>query len=245
MTQAGWYQDPSAPFLVRWWDGYRWTNEVRPGPGGAVDPAKDLADEAKYGRLASIAVLVGAASYTCQAVITAALVSRFFHAIRDQFNAPLQSDGTRAPLVLPHGITLLYVLSQLSGLVMLVVEVIFLVWFYNAAKVAARAGLPARRSPAWAVVGWIIPIVSLWFPYQSGVDFFPPGHPGRRKVGRWWALYLGMSVSLIVAAAVSFVGTGAGEVVAILAGGLSLAAALAARELITEVARVHAGLVGR
>jgi hypothetical protein len=142
-------------------------------------------------------------------------------------------------------LTVLYVVSQLSGLVMLVVEVIFLVWFYNAAAVASRAGLPARRSPAWAVVGWLIPIVSFWFPYQSAVDFFPPGHPSRKMAGRWWALYLSMSLSLIVVLAASLAGTAVGEAVAVLAGALSLAAALAARALITEVGRVHAGLLGR
>ena len=28
--QAGWYPDPQAPGVERWWDGYRWTANARP-----------------------------------------------------------------------------------------------------------------------------------------------------------------------------------------------------------------------
>lgn len=34
MTQPGWYPDPSgAAGQQRWWDGARWTQQVRPQPG--------------------------------------------------------------------------------------------------------------------------------------------------------------------------------------------------------------------
>jgi Protein of unknown function (DUF2510) len=46
VTEAGWFPDPMSPFMVRWWDGQAWTNEVRPG-GGGPDPAADVVDEAK------------------------------------------------------------------------------------------------------------------------------------------------------------------------------------------------------
>jgi hypothetical protein len=230
--------------MFRWWDGSQWTNDLRGGAGGA-DPRADLEDETKAGRLASKALWVGAAAHAGQAVVWALLFGRIFHAVRQQLHAPLKADGTRAPLVLPHGVSGLYVLSQLAGIALLAVEVIFVIWFYKAATLAVRAGLPARHSPAWAVVGWIIPVISLWFPYQSAVDLFPPGHSGRRKVNRWWALYVSMNISLGVVAVASFASSRAALAIAVLAAGLGLAAASAAVALIDEVDRVHAGLLGR
>jgi hypothetical protein len=256
VSQPGWYPDPAAPSLVRWWDGYRWTNDVRPGgpggsgwpggPGGAAGGgAADLADEARYGRRAAGALWVGAAAFSCQAFLLALLTGRFFHAVRTQLDAPLRSDGTRPPLVLPHSLAAQYALSQLVGIALLAVEVIFLIWFYKAATVAAQAGLPARRSPAWAVIGWIIPIVNFWFPYQSAIDMLPPGHPARHRVNRWWALYLTMSFSTLVPPLASLASTGVGLALALLVAVLAFAAAAAARSVIDEITRAHAELLRR
>ncbi|MFI6643233.1 DUF2510 domain-containing protein [Streptomyces sp. NPDC050504] len=41
-TPPGWYPDPSAPTLERWWDGTAWTGHTRP-PGGAADAAGQAA----------------------------------------------------------------------------------------------------------------------------------------------------------------------------------------------------------
>jgi uncharacterized RDD family membrane protein YckC len=41
MDQAppGWYADPAAPHLLRWWDGFRWTEHLEPAPNaGAPRP---------------------------------------------------------------------------------------------------------------------------------------------------------------------------------------------------------------
>lgn len=253
MSQPGWYPDPAAPNLVRWWDGYRWAEAVQtvggpggPGPAwGALDPRADVAEEAKSGHTAAVALWVGGVAVAAQALVFATLFGRFFHALRDQLNAPRRSDGTLAPLVLPHGLLGEYALSQAAGVALLIVQVLFLIWFYKAATIAARAGLPARRSPTWAIVGWIIPVVSLWFPYQSAVDLFPPGHPGRKVVGRWWALYLIQNIFLVVVGIAAFASTPVGVVLAVVEAALALAAVVAARTLITEVNQAHASLLGR
>jgi hypothetical protein len=54
-----------------------------------------------------------------------------------------------------------------------------------------------------------------------------------------------MSLGTIVVLVASFASTGAGLVLAIAQAGLAFAAAYAARDLINEVDRVHAGLLGR
>jgi hypothetical protein len=40
-TQAGWYQDPTQPGLLRWWDGTRWSDHSAPAApvvyGGGTD----------------------------------------------------------------------------------------------------------------------------------------------------------------------------------------------------------------
>ena len=83
--------------------------------------------------------------------------------------------------------------SNITSLVVFVAFVVTVVWVHVSATTAQRLGIPARRSPGWAVGGFLIPVVNLWWPYQSVCDLFPPGDPDRRVVGRWWALYLGAS----------------------------------------------------
>ena len=50
------------------------------------------------------------------------------------------------------------------------------------------------RSPVWVWLGWIVPIVSLWFPFQVVRDVRQNSRPGApvRLVGWWWAAYLAM-----------------------------------------------------
>jgi hypothetical protein len=82
------------------------------------------------------------------------------------------------------------------GLPGLVVGIVFLIWFHRAATAAARLRRPARHTPGWSVVGWLIPVVNFLFPYQSANDLFRPGEAGRATVGPWWTAYLVAQLSL-------------------------------------------------
>jgi uncharacterized membrane protein YidH (DUF202 family) len=98
-----------------------------------------------------------------------------------------QHSTTATPVSNPsvNAFTLLYDLVQLGALVVL------MIWLFRAASHARDLGLPARRKPVWAVLGFIIPVVSLWFPYQVLADCLAPTDtPGRRMVLWWWLLYL-------------------------------------------------------
>ena len=73
------------------------------------------------------------------------------------------------------------------------VAILFVTWFYRARVNAEGNGWPQRLSPAWAVAGWIIPLVNFWFPFQIMADIWRAGLPaearGKRAIlpGIWWA----------------------------------------------------------
>ena len=121
---------------------------------------------------------------------------------------------------------------------------VFLVWVHAAATSGRRLGLPATHSPGWAVAGFIVPVVNLWFGYQAVRDALPVGHPSRPLVGRWWALWLGTSfASFGVLAAVLVAGLAAGVVAGVLAAALAVAAAHAARQVVAAVGEAHERLL--
>ncbi|MFE7973405.1 DUF2510 domain-containing protein [Streptomyces shenzhenensis] len=70
----GWYPDPNAPQLERWWDGSAWT-EHRRAPGAPVPPA---APDRASGRAKAIA-LVTAGAVLVAAIVTGALLLRTDH----------------------------------------------------------------------------------------------------------------------------------------------------------------------
>ena len=47
---------------------------------------------------------------------------------------------------------------------------VFLVWLYRASGNAHASGCPQRRSAGWAVGGWFVPVIFLWFPYVRKVS---------------------------------------------------------------------------
>lgn len=240
MTEPGWFPDPMSPFMVRWWDGQAWTTEVRPG-GGGPDPAADVADEAKAGRMATRALWAGAIVYAGRMFMTVVLVRKFWPAFRSWLDTPAPRDR----FVMPSGVTGLNALSQLFSIGILVVGVLFLIWFYKAAVLAAKVGLPHRLGSAWAIAGWIVPVVNLWFPYQSAVDLLPPGSAGRSKVKQWWALWITLGTLSLASIAGSFVSAEVGLALAALASATAFAAAWAGQGVIEEVDGAHAEAIRR
>jgi hypothetical protein len=88
------------------------------------------------------------------------------------------------------------VLTNVGNDAFFVAVVPFLVWFYRARVNADGHGWPQRRSPAWAVAGWIIPVVNFWFPFQIMADIWRAGLPAEARAKPatlpqlWWACWL-------------------------------------------------------
>lgn len=67
------------------------------------------------------------------------------------------------------------------------------IWLFSARKAAEaiNPSVPHSRSRVWVWLGWWVPVVSLWFPYQVVRDV-RRGSTLRDSgvVGAWWALWL-------------------------------------------------------
>jgi hypothetical protein len=123
--------------------------------------------------------------------------------------------------------------------------VLFLLWFHRSASLAVQSGLPARRTPGLATASFFIPVLNLWWPYQSTCDLLPQEHPARQLVRRWWLLWIGCLLGGIAIVATAFVNTIALGVVTAATVLIALLAAVTARTVIGEIADAHDQLLAR
>jgi hypothetical protein len=233
----GWYHDPWRAAAYRYWDGAAWTGHVS-GPSSTEVEAPRLEEERAAGRWAKLALAWGGPALAVT-TITGAFQWHWLAEHWDEITRPgsdVQANGnTGAALV-----------GQIASLVLLVVGVLFLLWFHRAAANAVSAGMHARRSPVLATISFIIPILNLWWPYQSTCDLLPADHPGRIAVRRWWALWIGCTIAGLAVAAAAFTlndialaaTTAVGVVLAVLA-------AFAARAVVEEISDAHGQLMTR
>lgn len=101
-----------------------------------------------------------------------------------RFSAAAEA-GLEQPFVLYDGVSVLVGLVQLAGVVL--TGLWLLAVRRNVEQVAPGS---QRRGPAWAFLGWVVPVVSLWFPYQVVAD---AGRASTRRslaYGAWWGLFL-------------------------------------------------------
>ena len=104
--------------------------------------------------------------------------------------------------------------DDLLSLVTLAVSAPFyvalLMWQYRAARMARQLWLPAAHSAGLGVGSWFIPVVNLWFPYQSLRDCLPPGHPGRALIGRLWTCFISTVLLTLVTEVLAWAGSTVG-----------------------------------
>lgn len=197
-----------------------------------------LDDEQRSGRWTRLALAWAGPLYALQIVLSVVVTQAVIDNLRAIDWSADDPDVDLLASVNSGALTL----NQLAGVAVLVAQILFLVWFYRSVSLARAAGLPARRSPALAVVAWIIPILNWWWPYQSTVDALPPGHPARTGVLRWWLLWIAASNATFVAVLVGLASEPASWVVAAAGTGCALAAAFAARDVVEDVVAAHAQL---
>ena len=72
----------------------------------------------------------------------------------------------------------------------------FAVWLRRARINAEHRGWRQRRARGWTFWGWILPVVSLWIPFQIMGDIWRAGIPARQRhkiawlPALWWATWL-------------------------------------------------------
>lgn len=88
--------------------------------------------------------------------------------------------------------------------------VLTVIWLARARRNADRiAADQQRRSPVWVWLGWVVPIVSLWFPKQVVDDVWRSTvrEPDRPSTGLWWGTWIAAQVlSALAAQAFGFAG---------------------------------------
>lgn len=80
-------------------------------------------------------------------------------------------------------------------------------WWAGAARTRVDALVHRfrhRRGAAWATLGWFVPLVQIWFPYQVVADIhhagtLPAGAPtlARPPIERWWLCLLAGEAALV------------------------------------------------
>ena len=236
-TPAGWYPDPGNPSGLRWWNGTGWTEHASQPSRSTT--AVDIDEESRRARRARLALLAAVPAQVGTLVFVRMQFGDFIDQVRE-------FDGTRGQVEPDFTASGWGAASQISGTVGTVVAVLFLLWFSRSAHNALALGLPARREPAAGVAGFIIPIINLWWPYQSTSDLLPPGDTRRPLVLRWFLLWVvGGFAGAVVTWVAVFVGGGLGWALLAVPAVLTTLAALAARHLIGEIVACHADLAAR
>lgn len=230
VVPPGWHPDPWGTAALRWWDGTRWTGHVS---GVVTVPSPTSEREAsRWARLAMLWAGPALGLYAISSAFQAIWIAEHWEEI--------SNDGGRIP---DGASTFASTMGQLAFLALGAAAVMFLMWFYRSAAFAAASGLPARRRKGLAVASFVIPVVNLWWPYQSTCDLLPQGHPARRKVLRWWLLCLGSAVAGLAIVGSAFVDDTVLAATTAVTVGLALFAAVAARDMIVSVVAAHGELL--
>jgi hypothetical protein len=231
----GWHPDPWATAALRYWDGSQWTGHVAGMPGGPA-PTLRLAEEHTAARWARLGLAVaGPALGVC--TIAFAFQWNWIAEHWDEISTPGSSINST------NGNSGAAVVGQLGAVALIVGVALFMIWFHRSAVLAASSGLHARRSAGWATASFIIPVLNLWWPYQSTCDLLPQNHPARAAVRRWWALWIASFIGCFAVIFAAFVDPIVLAIAAAVTVVLALLAAVAARTVVTEITDAHDSLL--
>jgi hypothetical protein len=224
---------------MRWWDGARWTEHVAgwgqpahtaplPTGSGLRAAADGMPAEYHLARWLRPLLLVWPLALAASSVSLASSV----HQILDEHATSSTASGWD------------YV-GNVGSVLSITLLVVRILWLVRAGDVARRLSLPARRQPIASAIGWIIPILNFWWPYQGVRDLFPPSERPGGRLGWWWGCNVAAPIALIAgAAAATFVPVGVAVVLVGVALIPSIVAAALERTLVADVLAIHERLAG-
>ncbi|MCF6378783.1 DUF4328 domain-containing protein [Nocardioides KLBMP 9356] len=183
----GWYADPQDGRRLRWWDGERWTEHTH---------AREAAGSGRsHPRLGTgwraLAVVVQLALLGC--VATSAFVLYTDLAILDFVEElALRPDGVDVE----DGVRIdrLMALSLVDVGATLLTGVLFISWHYQLHNSSRMDRSAMRHGTGWTIGGWLVPVLSLWRPFQMvtdvrrGLTGDGAARPWRLQ-GWWWGCF--------------------------------------------------------
>lgn len=113
--------------------------------------------------------------------------------------ASVYSESARNGIDVLHTPLVAYDLVQIGALIIFPLYVVGCLFLHRARNVADALGAPQARGKVWVWLGWWVPIVSFWFPYQVVRDLV---RAAQRTVepniplGGWWAAWLTTMIAI-------------------------------------------------
>ncbi|MFF9777128.1 DUF4328 domain-containing protein [Streptomyces sp. NPDC013978] len=139
----------------------------------------------------AVAILLGAVAVADVVAVWAdlSLLDVMNRMLADDWSVALERDSDRAD-------GLMALAAALQTFTYLATAVVFLVWFHRV-RVNAEVFDPFghRKKRGWAIGGWFVPVVNLWFPRRIAVDCWDASGPWQKPrshalVNTWWKLWL-------------------------------------------------------
>lgn len=153
-------------------------------PAASPDPrASDT-----LARLAAGALLLTGAGRLARAVWEI----RLYRAGEPASGVPDQGGGVHRPLTSLENSY--HLVSTAGSVLTLLCAAAFLMWLGRVRDNArALSGRPPKYAGIWVYLGWVVPVVNLWFPRGIVADAYRASAPERRLpavVNVWWGLWL-------------------------------------------------------
>jgi hypothetical protein len=238
-TPPGWYHDPWRQAPMRWWDGVRWTEHLADWHGIRPAPPRVYAGPSIADRLdAEQRLTPWLRRLLWLWPLGAAASAAFLGATVEQFVDAIDEGRALGP------ISGWWYLTQLAGLLSLALVIVRIVWLYRAAQTARDLGLAARRDPLPAAIGWIVPIINLWWPYQGVTDLFPAHQRPDRRIAWWWTCSIVGSILPLAAIAGPFVPVGVAVGIVAVAVAPIVVAAVLELGLVRDAIAIHRDMAG-
>ena len=192
----GWVPPPAAPAGAPPYPAYPAYPAAYPSyeQGGDAGPPGYLSSGLPLRPIRGLAIAAAAVAVALALVQLAAWATSWSAAAELVLMARSETDVLDAPLVAYDLVTILFVPTFIAA------YVVGCLWLQRARSNAERISptWPHARSGVWVWLGWWVPIVSFWFPYQVVRDV-RAGSLGHARpgggVGAWWTFWLLYSVA--------------------------------------------------